>query len=295
MEIRSYRIEDADAVATISATCARSESDFALNPLWETRGEFEMEFDRFGIDPAAHLLVADAGDGEVLGFVGFLRRPDSDTAGLICPVVMSGGRRRGVGGELLRAAQVLATETLGIRFATAGIGTRNRGGYSLLASHGFRPVRQHFFMRCDTRPKEVDAPVAGIAFAAAEASDVAAIHAIYRSCGFEERSGEQMKAALSDTRRIHAVARIEGRVMAFVEIEAHWPQRVWVAYVGVDEAIRDRGVGSALVAWALAQRFDAGTESAMLLLSPANRSALRAYEKVGFRRSRLIDVLEKRL
>jgi GNAT superfamily N-acetyltransferase len=295
MEIRPYCIADAPAVATISATCAHSESDFALNPLWETRDEFEMEFDRFGIDPATHLLVADAGDGEVLGFAGVLCHPNADSAGLICPVVIRGGRRRGVGGELLRAVQELATDKLGIRIATAGIGTRNRGGYSLLASHGFRPVRQHFFMRCDARPKKVGARAAEIEFAAADASDAEAIHAIYRYCGFAQRSAAEMEAALSGARRTHAVARIDGRTIAFVEIETHWPRRVWVAYVGVNEDNRDRGVGSALVAWALAGLFDAGTESAMLLLSPANRSALRAYEKVGFRRSRLIDVLEKTL
>ena len=32
--------------------------------------------------------------------------------------------------------------------------------------------------------------------------------------------------------------------------------------------------------------------TALLLLSPANRTALRAYEKVGFRRHRVVDVLE---
>jgi predicted GNAT family acetyltransferase len=65
--------------------------------------------------------------------------------------------------------------------------------------------------------------------------------------------------------------------------------------VGVNDDLRGRGVGSALVAWSLAQQFEAGAASAMLLLSPANRTALRAYQKVGFRRSRLIDVLEKNL
>jgi len=84
-------------------------------------------------------------------------------------------------------------------------------------------------------------------------------------------------------------------VVAFAEIETHWPQRVWVAYIGVAAELRDRGLGSTLVAWALAQLFEAGARSALLMLSPANRTALRAYEKVGFRRHRLVDVLEKRL
>jgi len=49
-------------------------------------------------------------------------------------------------------------------------------------------------------------------------------------------------------------------VVAFTELETHLPTRVWVAYVGVIGSRRGRGVGSALVAWALEQRFDAGAE-----------------------------------
>ena len=127
----------------------------------------------------------------------------------------------------------------------------------------------------------------------AQPGDVDAILDIYRACGFEARSLEAMRARVQDERNAHAVARHDGRVVAFVEIEAHLPKRVWVAYVGVTDALRDRGVGSALVAWVLERRFEAGATSALLLLSPANRTALRAYEKVGFRRSRMIDVLEK--
>jgi GNAT superfamily N-acetyltransferase len=295
MLIRAYRSEDAGAVSEISATCARSEVDFVLNPMWEDPTELEAEFARFGIDAATHLLVADSGDGEILGFAGFLREPDSEVAGLICPVVQRGGRRRGVGGELLRAAQEIAVEDLGIGFVTAGIGTKNRAGYSLLASHGYRPARQHFFMRCDARPKPADAPLDGFEFAVAGADDADAIHAIYRDCGFDLRSPEAMHACMHDGRHLHFIARNAGRTVAFTEFETHWSRRLWVAFVGVASDVRGRGVGSALVAWALGQRFDAGTESAMLLLSPANRTALRAYEKVGFRRSRLIDVLEKSL
>ena len=47
------------------------------------------------------------------------------------------------------------------------------------------------------------------------------------------------------------------------------------------------------MSFALTKRFGAGAETALLMLSPANRTALRAYEKVGFRRHRLVDVLER--
>jgi ribosomal protein S18 acetylase RimI-like enzyme len=263
-----------------------------LNPYWESEDELLAEFDRFDIDPEEHLLVADAGDGEVLGLAGFLRRPHESSAGLFCPIVKREYRGRGLGGELLRAARELGAATLGIKLATAAIGTRNRAGYSLLTSHGFRPLRQHFLMRCDTEPPEPVSPLPGIDFAPAEARDADAILSLYTVCGFAERSPDDMRRILSDGRHGHVVARSGDSVVAFVEIETHWPRRVWVAYVGVEPRLRDRGLGSSLVAWALRRHFRSGAKSALLMLSPANRTALRAYEKVGFRRHRLVDVLE---
>jgi ribosomal protein S18 acetylase RimI-like enzyme len=291
MPIRPFQPSDAPALVELSAWCARGEADFVLNPTWESEAELFAEFERFGIEPAEHLLVADAGDGEALGLAGFARLPKAATAGLFCPIVKRSARGRGLGGELLRAALRLGG-SLGIALAAAGIGTRNRAGYSLLTSHGFRPVRQHFLMRCDA-PKPAEPPLPGVEFGAAAPGDAAAILAIYAACGFEARSPEAMERILADGRHAHAVAREAGRVIAFVELETHWPRRVWVAFVGVVPELRDRGLGSSLVGHALVHRFRAGAVTALLMLSPANRTALRAYEKVGFRRHRLVDVLER--
>jgi ribosomal protein S18 acetylase RimI-like enzyme len=293
MEIRPFRPDDAPALAELSAYCARGESDFVLNPYWETEEELFAEFERFGIAPEEHLLVAGEEDGEVLGLVGFLRRPDAHEAGLCCPIVKREARGQGVGGQLLRAAREMGSAKLGIRLATAGVGTRNRAGYSLLTSLGFRPVRQHFLMRCDEPPAPQPLPVEGLELDRANLEDSGTILEIYRACGFEQRNEEAMQRVLSDGRHAHAVARHGSRVVAFAELDTHWPRRVWVAYVGVARELRDRGLGAALVAWSLARQFEQGAESALLLLSPANRSALRAYEKGGLRRHRLIDTLEQ--
>jgi ribosomal protein S18 acetylase RimI-like enzyme len=293
MKIRPFHPEDAATLTALSARCARGENEFVLNPFWETEQELFGEFDRFGIDPGEHLLVADG--GEVLGFAGYLRQPGASAAALMCPIVARGDRGRGLGGELLRAAQALGSEKLGIQLVTAAIGTRNRFGYSLLTSHGFRPVRQHFLMRGNEKPADSPQPVDDLELCEAELDHADAILAIYAACGFEQRSPQQMRSILVDGRHAHAVARREGRIVAFTELETHWPERVWVAYVGVDPGQRDRGVGSTLVAWALRRRFEAGARAALLMLSPANRTALRAYEKVGMRRFRLVDVLEKKL
>jgi ribosomal protein S18 acetylase RimI-like enzyme len=292
MPIRPFQKEDAAALVALSRECSRGEIDFVLNPFWEEEPELFAEFARFEIEPQEHLLVADAGDGEVQGLVGFLRGPGAHAAGMFCPIVRRSERGRGLGGELLRAALARAP-ALGIVLLTAGVGTRNRAGYALLTSHGFRPVRQVFLMRCTTAP--TPPPLPELDFEPARSDDADAIGAVYASCGFEPRSAEQMRSVLGDGRHDHVVARQAGRVVAFAELETHWPRRPWIAYAGVVQELRDRGVGSSLVSYALARRFADGAVSGQLMLSPANRTALRAYEKVGFRRFRLIDVLEKAL
>jgi ribosomal protein S18 acetylase RimI-like enzyme len=295
MPIRPYRPADAPALAALAVECARGEADFVLNPLWESADELAAEFARFGIRPEEHLLVADEGDdGEVQGMVGFLRRPGESSAGMLCPIVRRKERGRGVGGELLRAAQRHGAEQLGIELATAGIGTRNRAGYSLLTSHGFRPVRQAYVMKCERSPSAPE-PIAGLELTLAQPEDAKALLELYLACGFDARSEEQMRSMLGDGRHAHAIARANGGMVAFVELETHWPRRPWLAFAGVAKERRDQGIGAALVAWVLAGQFSAGAKACLLALSPANRTALRAYEKVGFRRFRLIDALEKKL
>ncbi|NNL68010.1 MAG: GNAT family N-acetyltransferase, partial [Myxococcales bacterium] len=201
----------------------------------------------------------------------------------------------GLGGDLLRAALELGHK-LGIQFTTAAIGTRNRSGYALLSGLGFQPLRQHFMMRCEERPATVDLPVEGLTIEVAKPGDADAIHELYAASGFDEvRSPDRIRELLSDGIHFHAVARHGDRLVAFTELETHWPERVWVAYVGVEGPLRNRGVGSAVVSWALQRQFDGAAEAALLLLSPGNRPAVRAYQKVGFHLHRTIDVLQRPL
>jgi ribosomal protein S18 acetylase RimI-like enzyme len=150
-------------------------------------------------------------------------------------------------------------------------------------------------MKCERAPVVPEEPIAGLQIELAKPEETKEILELYLACGFESRSEERMREVLGDGRHAHAVARSGGELAAFVEFETHWPKRPWVAFAGVAKDRRDRGLGSALVAWLLARQFAAGAKAALLALSPANRTALRAYEKVGFRRFRLIDALEKKL
>jgi len=294
MRVRPFRPEDAAALAALSASCAKGESDFVLNPLWEAEDELFAEFRRNGISPEDHLLVADGDEGRVVGLAGFLRRPGALAAGLYAPIVARSERGRGLGGELLRAA-LAHGEKLGIKLATAGIGARNHAGYALLAGTGFRPVRQHFLMRLDRKPKARGQPLREIEFSVATPEAAEGVLELFEECGFEPRSLDAVRAVLADPLHATVVAYQSGRLVAFAELETHWVRRVWVAFVGVRSDLRDRGLGSALVDFALEREFERGAESALLLISPANRTALRAYEKSGFRRHRLVDVLERGL
>jgi len=293
MPIRPFRPEDAPTLAALAAGCARGETDFVLSPLWEEADELFAEYDRHGIDPAEHLRVAEAGDGSVAGCVGFVRRPGASVAGLVCPVVERSERGHGLGGELLRDALSWGRSELGIRIVSAAIGIRNRAGYSLLSAMGFRAARQHYLMRLDAPPTAT--PPAGVEIGLATAGDAEGVLAIYRACDFEPRDLDTMTARMASDCTIHVVARRDGELMGFAEIETHWPRRPWVAYVGVAPAMRDQGLGTALVAAALERPFAEGARAALLLLSPGNRTAVRAYEKVGFQRHRLVDVLDRGL
>jgi ribosomal protein S18 acetylase RimI-like enzyme len=292
MPIRRFRESDTGAVVQLSAACARSEVDFVLNPLWESEDEFRAEFERHEIHPEEHVLVAEGMSGEILGLTGFLRYPNAREGGLLCPIVAKSERGRGLGGQLLRAA-LEAGRRLGLGAATAGLGTRNRAGFALLTALGFRPVRQHFLMRCDARPAV--APANGFLLEEGKPEDAAAIHQLHLECGLAPRSLADVQRAFASSRHGFAVARRDGELGAFVELDLHWPRRPWVSFVGVATARREQGLGTALTAWALAQRFDAGATSSLLALSPSNRTALRSYEKVGFRLHRVFDVLERSL
>jgi ribosomal protein S18 acetylase RimI-like enzyme len=301
MPLRPFRPEDAAAIAALAAACARGETDFVLQPLWETEEELFADFERHGIEPEEYLLVADAGDGAVLGAAGFLRFPGDPAAALVPPVVERGSRGRGLGGELLRGALELGRER-DVKLASAALGSRNRAGTSLLTAFGFRSVRQHFLMRCERPLGAGGTPPVGFVLEPAGADDLPAISELYAEAGFPERTPETMRRALEDGHHAHVVARRRdgapagaGPVVGFVELDAFSRRRVWVSFVGVARELRERGLGSAMVRFALARAFAGSADHALLLLSPSNRAAVRAYEKAGFRRHRLIDVLERGL
>jgi hypothetical protein len=145
-------------------------------------------------------------------------------------------------------------------------------------------------MKCERAPVVPEEPIAGLEVEVAKPEDAAEILALYLACGFEPRSEERMRAALSDGRQAHAVARAGGALAAFVELETHWPKRPW--------SLRGRQQGAARP-WsaprssrAAAHQLPPARRRALLAL-PANCTALRVRE--GRLPPPPIDALEKKL
>ena len=81
MSVRAFRAEDGAALAALASAASRGETDFVLNPLWETEADLSAEFERFEVEPEQHVFVAEAaGSHEAIGVSGFLRRPGSPVA-----------------------------------------------------------------------------------------------------------------------------------------------------------------------------------------------------------------------
>ena len=67
-------------------------------------------------------------------------------------------------------------------------------------------------------------------------------------------------------------------------------RRGWIGGMGVAEEARRTGVGLALIEAALVEARAAGLESVSLEVLEANEAATRLYERVGFERTRVLEV-----
>ena len=228
MPIRAFRAQDAEALVALSMQCARGEADFVLNPLWESADELFAEFaalrDRSGRAPARggrrRRRGARAGRASCASPA---HRPPA------CSARSCGATSAAAASAASSCARRCAhgAKKLGIQLAAAGIGTRNRA--RLFAAHEPRlPSRAPAFpdaLRRRARHLRRAAVAGSRASDVAPPGDAGAILELYAACGFEPRS---LAAHAGGARRRPPRARRrarDGRVVAFVELETHWPQR----------------------------------------------------------------------
>jgi ribosomal protein S18 acetylase RimI-like enzyme len=90
------------------------------------------------------------------------------------------------------------------------------------------------------------------------------------------------------TDRLVLVAVRDGQVVGYVAAEQQEDGEGYVDYLGVDEAIRGRGLGTALVDLACAQLRARGSSSVHLTVRTSNVAARRVYAACGFTEERIL-------
>ena len=130
----------------------------------------------------------------------------------------------------------------------------------------------------------------------AVASDAAALASLARASALPGWSEASFRAALADPAMIARIARSPHRAAHGFVVARCAADEVEILLVAVTPAARGRGVGTALVAAALADAARAGARAAHLEVRASNAAAIALYERLGFvavgRRPRYYDATE---
>lgn len=123
----------------------------------------------------------------------------------------------------------------------------------------------------------------------AELGHVASWRAEYLAEALGLRDGEELRArARSETARVHEegahwILLDGGRPVSYSAFNARLPDTVQVGGVWTPRELRGHGYARAVVAASLLEARAAGARSALLFTDEENRSAITAYEALGFR------------
>jgi len=131
---------------------------------------------------------------------------------------------------------------------------------------------------------------------AAVARDAAALASLARASALPGWSEASLRAAFTDPTLIARVARSSRRAAHGFVVARCASDELEILLVAVMPAARRRGVGTALVAAALADAARAGAVAAHLEVRASNAAAIALYERLGFvavgRRPRYYDATE---
>ncbi|WP_284615464.1 GNAT family N-acetyltransferase [Aquabacterium humicola] len=154
---------------------------------------------------------------------------------------------------------------------------------------GFRPMGVYRVMQADLAEGPPAHGAAGGALArAATVADLPPLlalhHALFRSSYLKDSDFE---AALAAEDRRMLVAVVDGRIAGYLHAKDDPAEdEVYVDYLGVDEGLRGRGLGGALLREAIAWGRGLGRRKASLTVREDRPVALRLYERAGFRQLR---------
>ncbi len=287
--LRSFRARDRDAVLELSRLALARRELHVGNPAWSSRDELESELADWD-PPAEETLLVAEDRRRVVGLGGVELPKGFAHAELFGPLIAPEAQGHGIGRDLL-AASIERARRAPVTSLVGSVGTRNASGRVLLERHGFRPrgrpTATFRLTRAEHRPP-AGAP-AGVVLRLAGEEDLDAALELYRECFPEGRFPDAVWRENLAGETVYA-AEVEGRMVAILNIDPH---DRWMYHVGVTESERNRGIGSALLGWALEHYWERHPDETLGLdVTADNLPAIRLYRRQGFAPWLVLQTLE---
>ena len=272
----AVRVAEPGDLAAMAALAADHQADPARHCLYlsaeaDAIAEEVAELE----DWAAHTAVAEA-DGQLVGWL--FAEPDPDMGrvwwwGPFAPAEDWDG----VADELYRVASGLLGDGYGEEEAAAD----SRSGLiaAWAARHGLAADPGSVLLRREPTPAAVDDRVRPMADADHDA--VMALHDL----AFPGTHTPPAMLVASEHPRL--VIEDDGRVVGYVAYELQADGSGYIDYLAVDEQLRSRGLGRALVSTATADLVERGVTYAHLTVRAANGAARALYASLGFVEERI--------
>jgi mycothiol synthase len=293
MRLRAPVLDDAAAV--LAVLVARDVADLGVPDV--TLEDVVDEWGGSDLDLSADVRVADAGDGNIVGYV-VVRRPGT------MAVVHPDHEGRGIGTLLLEWAEARDRER-GRHLYRQWTAASNESARSLLTAAGYSVARSYWRMVCslgDERPA-VPTPTGYELRAVDAARDAVALHAV-DAASFGDRP-DYVPETLREFREEHLdahdfeaalsrVAERDGAIAGFLLARRFVEEAVgFVDILAVDPRHQGVGVGTALLASAFGAFAGAGLKEAQLGVASDNPLALRVYERAGMTVRFRFDIYER--
>lgn len=286
-----------DVAAVLAVLVARDLADHGVSD--HKLDDLKDEWRSAGFEPALDGCVALDDTGNVCGW-GQVGHEGAFAA------VAPAAEARGIGSALLAWCESRAGSR-GRSVHRQLIAAPNRSGATLLQAAGYTLARSNHVLRREL-DGDVDpvAPPAGVelrtivADADGPALQVLDAVAFAVQPGFEPESpqafGDEHLRAHDLDPELSLVAEGESGPVGFLLTRRREPEHIGhVDLLAVHPDLHGRGVGSALLGTAISMFAAVGLAAAELVVSSANPTALRLYERHGLRRRFQFDIYEKPL